>query len=88
MEPILFNIMELIGSSMKFVIPLILIFISIRSKDPSVTQITGMVGIIIFLCSFFVISIWVKLAIVGILTLAWLLAGDSIILYFHRLFSK
>ena len=75
-------------SLMKFLIPLILIYISIRSKDPSVTQITGMVGVTIFFCSFLFISIWVKLAIIVILGLAWLLAGDSIVLYFHRLFSK
>ena len=88
MEPILFSIMELVGSSMKFVIPLILIFISIRSKDPSVTQITGIVGMIIFFCSFFIMPVLIKLAIIGILGLAWLLVGDSIVLYFHRLFSK
>ena len=80
--------MDIISSCFKFLIPIILISISIKTEDVAVAQITGMVGMAVFLFSFMFISLWIKLIIVSILSIVLLFMGDNIISFFYRKFNK
>ena len=81
-------VMDIISSCFKFLIPIILISISIKTEDLAVAQITGLVGITVFLFSFMFISLWIQLIIVSLFSLVFLFRGDSIIAFFSRKFNK
>lgn len=80
--------MDTIHSCMKFIIPLALLYISVKSEDNTVTQITGILGSIVFILSFLVMAWPIKVVLMLIVAGAWILFGDGIILFFHRMFSK
>ncbi len=80
--------MDIVSSCFKFLIPIILISISIKTEDQSVAQITGLVGMAVFLFSFMFISLWIKLIIVSLFSLVFLFKGDSIITFFYNKFNK
>ena len=80
--------MDTIISCLKLLIPIILLSICIKSEDKVVAQITGMIGLGVFLFSFIFLALWIKLIIVSILYLVWLLKSDDIITFFYRKFKK
>ncbi len=80
--------MSLINSFVKFLVPIILIAISLKSEDISVAQITGLVGVTIFLLSFFFSPLWLKLIISLIFAVIWLTMGDSLMTFLYRKFRQ
>lgn len=80
--------MSLIDPFVKFLVPIILIIISLKSEDISVAQITGLVGVTIFVISFFFSPLWLKLIISLIFAVIWLTMGDSLITFLYRKFRQ
>ena len=80
--------MNVIDPLVKFLVPVILIAISLKSEDISVAQITGLVGLTIFVISFFFSPLWLKLIISLIFAVIWLTMGDSLITFLYRKFRQ
>ena len=80
--------MDAIIPCLKLLIPIILLSICINSEDKVVAQITGMMGLGVFLFSFIFLPLWIKLIIVSILYLVWLRMSEDILMFFYRKFRE
>ena len=80
--------MDAIVPCLKLLIPIILLYICIKSEDKVVAQITGMMGLGVFLFSFIFLPLWIKLIIVSVLYIVWLRMGEDIIMFFYRKFRE
>ncbi len=80
--------MDMIASCAKLLIPIILLSICIKTEDQIVAQITGLIGLVVFLFSFIFLSLWIKIIIVSILYTVWRLREDDIFMFFYRKFRE
>ncbi len=80
--------MDTIISCLKLLIPITLLYICIKTEDKIVAQITGLIGLGIFLFNFIFLALWIKLIIVSIIYVVWRLRSDDIIAFFYRKFRK
>ncbi len=80
--------MDMIASCAKLLIPIILLYICIKTEDKIVAQITGLIGLAVFLFSFIFLALWIKLIIVSILYTVWRLREDDIFMFFYRKFRE
>ena len=80
--------MDAIIPCLKLLIPIVILSISIKTEDKIVAQITGLVGLAVFLFSFLFLPLWIKLIIVSILYLVWLRMGEDIVMFFYRKFRE